>query len=174
MSRYITIPKPATFIDPGTKKPAQIQNEDGTKNTLVPRDHEWFMHVYMLSHLQFNIDVGGAEAARAAKDIGRTLEAAVLSKEHFYEVSDDSLRRLKCCMARASEEDYQAAREVNPDNRILAKSTLGMSRKMDNFTAKCFVDHFDAIENASTIKPEAPVAPPVEAPAEDRPDSASN
>ena len=157
MSRYIIIPKPATFIDPGSKETAFVMSQDGTKTLLVDRDHEWFMHVYMLSHLQFNQDVGGVEASRASKDIARSLEKAVTAGEHYYEVSDDGLRRLKCCMARATEEDHKESRKEKPDPRALAKSTLGMTRPMDNFTSTCYMEHFDAIENASTVKPEAPV-----------------
>lgn len=154
MSRYIIIPTPATFIDPGSKKVATVENADGIRVALAPRDHEWFLHVYMLSHLQFDISVGGAEAAIASKDIGRALDQAVSAGQHFYEVSDDNLRRLKCCIARASDDDFQEARQEKPNPRILAKSTLGLTRPMDNFTSSCFVDHFNAIENATTVRPE--------------------
>ena len=41
-----------------------------------------------------------------------------------------------------------------PNPKILAKSTHGMVRPMDNFTAQCFMEHMDAIQNASTNEPE--------------------
>lgn len=173
MSKHITIPKPATFIDPGSNKKATMPNEAGEPVDLPDRDHEWFMHVYILSHLQFNTEVGGAEASRASAEIARSLKKAVDEDAISYEVSDDNHRRIKCCIARATDEDWKAVQEatkINPQNgqpgkpdpRILAKSTLGMTRALDNFTATSFMDHFDALEDASTKKPEPQIPATVE------------
>jgi hypothetical protein len=155
-SRYITIPAPATFIDPGTKKRALIPKEGGGVTEMADRDHEWFVHVYILSHLQFNTEVGGVEAARSAREIGRSLDKALLDGLWYYEISEDALKRIKLTMARASDEDYEEARKEKPNPRVLANSTLGATRGMSNFEASCYMDHFDAFENASTKKPETP------------------
>lgn len=156
---YITIPKPATFIDPGSKKTALAPNADGVMTGMVDRDHEWFVHVYILSHLQFDVNVGGAEAARASREIARALEKAVVAKDYCYAISEDNLRRIRCCLAKATAEDWKESLKdkAEQDPRILAKSTLGMARHMDNFSAMCFVDHFNAFEHTSAERPPAPV-----------------
>ena len=160
MSMYITIPDPATFIDPGSKKKALTQDASGEAVPMHDRDHEWFLHVYILSHIQFSLEVGGGEATRAAAEIGRAVSKAIADGQGWYEVSDDNLRRIKCCYARATDEDYTAVREATakeggkPDPRILAKSSLGMTRGMSNFESTAWQDHFDALDGASPKKPE--------------------
>ena len=174
MSMYVTIPGPATFIDAGSKKKAFIEDGNGVRIPMADRDHEWFMHVYILSHLQFSMEVGGGEASRAASEIGRSISKAVAEGASFYEVSNDNLLRIKCCYARATEADYNAVRNAaKPDPRILAKSSLGMARKLSNFEAISFQDQFDALDGASPKKPEV-VATIAVGETADRPDSVSN
>lgn len=172
--RYIVIPPPAVFIDSVTKEPVLVKDAKGKLVTLPDRPFDWFMHVYMLSHLQFSMEVGGYDAAKAGKSIARALDKAIDNEQHFFSISADNWRRLNCCIARPKDEDSDELLKPKPNPKVLAKSIQGMARDMDNFTAYCFMEHMDAIANASTNEPEAPqkkVAAPPE-PASPEPESA--
>lgn len=158
--RHIILPPPAEFKDSYTKEPVQVTDEFGKKVDHPDRTFDWFMHVYILSHLQFSMEVGGYDAAKAAKQIAKAMEKAMDAKESFFVVSVNNHRRLLCCIARADDKDADEPFKEKPNPRILAKSTHGMTRVMDNFTASCFIKHLDAITMASPDKPEPPAQEP--------------
>ncbi len=160
--RYIIIPKPAEFRDGYTKKLVKVQNEQGQMIDHPDRPFDWFIHVFILSHLQFSQNVGGYDATKAGKQIAKALEKAMDAEEEFFTVSTDNWRRLNCTIARPDDKYQDEPLKENPNPRILSLSAHGMTREMDNFTASCFEDHMDAIANASTNKPEPKPLPPAE------------
>lgn len=152
--RHITIPSPAEFRDAHTKERVKVKNERGVLMDHPDRTHDWFMHAHILSHIQFSLDVGGHEAVRAGKEIARSLDKAMDSGASSYPVTTDQWNRLNCCIACPASDDEDERMKEKPNPRILAKSSHGMTRELDNFSASCFMDHLDAIANASTNKPE--------------------
>jgi len=159
--RYITLPAPAQFLDSYTKELVKVRDEEGNMVDHPERTFDWFMHVFVLSHLQFSMDVGGYEAAKAGKEIAKAMEKAMDAGEAFFAVSADNWRRLNCCFARPDDKHADERMKEKPNTKILAKSSHGLTRPLDNFTASCFMDHMDAIANASTNKPEIVAAVPV-------------
>lgn len=133
------------MVDPG----------DGTQRVPHPdRPFDWFMHAHILSHLQFSMEVGGHDAVRASRQIARSMEKALDAGEWFFVITADQHRRLMCCIAQAEDKYADELMKEKPNPRILALSSHGMTRPMDNFTAQCFMKHIDAIVMASPNKPE--------------------
>lgn len=157
--RYIIFPKPAEFRDSYTKEIIKVADGKGGVEDHPDREFAWFMHVYMLSHLQFSMEVGGYDAVKASKKIAKDMEKALDENKPFFGVSGNSWKRLNCCTLRADDKDADELLKDKPNPGILAKSSRGMTRKMDNFTALCFMDHMDAIQNASTNEPEIEKGP---------------
>jgi hypothetical protein len=154
LQRHITIPPVAQFLDVYSKEQAITKAPDGSMVEFIDRPHDWFMHVYIFTHLQFSLDVGGYAAVKAAKDIAKAMEKAMDAGEKSYAVSADQYRRLCCCIACPSEDDMDELVSERPNQRILAKSSHGMTVPMSNFQANCYMENFDAIANASTNKPD--------------------
>jgi hypothetical protein len=152
--RYIIFPDPAEFRDSYTKEIVKVKNEMGQMVDHPDRPFDWFVHAHLISHLQFSMDVGGYDAAKSAKEIAKAMEKAMDAGEWFMRVTADQHRRLMCCIARADDKHSDEPFKEKPNPKILAMSSHGMTRPMDNFTAQCFMDHMDAIANASTNKPE--------------------
>lgn len=152
--RYIIIPEPAKFLDPHTKQPAMVLDQDGNPQPLPDRTFDWFLHTFMLTHLQFSMEIGGYDAVKAAKEIGKSLDKALDAGEKYFVVSADQHRRLMTCLTPPTQDNWDVPSGPNPNKHILAMSTQGMTRPMDNFVASCFMSHMDAIANASTNKPE--------------------
>ena len=152
--RYIIFPEPARFIDSYTKEPVLVPNDKGQRVPIPDRTFDWFMHAHILSHLQFSMEVGGYDAAKAAKQIAKAMEKAMDEGKKYFKVSADNWRRLCRTLAAPEAAEANEVYKDKPNTNILAKSCQGMTRPMDNFTAQCFMEHMDAIQNASTEEPE--------------------
>lgn len=157
--RYIIFPAAAEFRDSYTKVTVKVKDELNQLVDHPDRTFDWFVHAHLLSHLQFNIEVGGHDAVRAGKQITKAMEKALDAGEWFFAITADQHRRLMCCIARADDKHADEPFQEKPNPRILAMSSHGMTRPMDNFTSSCFMDHIDAVANASTNKPEVATVP---------------
>ncbi len=153
-NRYIIIPPDAEFRDQYTKEIVMAPGPNGAVVKAPNRSFDWFMYVHILSHLQFSMEVGGYDAKKSGKQIGKAMEKAIDDGESFFEVTADQWRQLNCTTARPADKDSGEILKEKPNLKILARSSHGMTRKMDNFTADCFMEFMDAIANASTNKPE--------------------
>ncbi len=153
--RHITFPADAEFKDGASNEILKVQNEDGSMSDHPNRSFIWFLHTYLLSHLQFSIEVGGHEAVRSAKQIARSADRSYDAGEPSFAVSANDHKRLMCCIARADDEDADELLKPRPNPRILAKSSHGMSYPMKNYETQAFIGHLDAVVDASVNKPEA-------------------
>ena len=117
--RWITIPPPAEFLDAHTKDRITRKNVEGESVVLPDRTFDWFMHVYILSHLQFSMTVGGYDAVKAAKQIAKSMEAAMDKGELCFAVSADQWRRMNCCIAKAEDKHSDERLKEKPNLKIL-------------------------------------------------------
>ena len=157
--RHIIIPPPAEFRDSVTREIILARNED---NELVPhpeRSFDWFMHVHVLTHLQFSVEIGGYEAVKAGKNIAKAMENALDAGKPYFVVTADEHRRLMRCIATPTDNEVDETLKEKPNMRIIAKSALGMRAAMNSITAYAFCEFMDAIANASTNKPTALLTP---------------
>lgn len=152
-NRYIIIPQDAEFLDPHTNEPVKVGEKDGEPVFMEKKSFDWWLHVYILSHLQFSVEVGGYDATKARDQIAKSLTKAMDSGASYFSVTADQWRRLNICTSRAVGEHADELYKEKPNTRILAMSSHGMTRPMDNFSAGIYMEFLDAIANASTNEP---------------------